>query len=872
MSDSVEKEEAVFRSADMSLVQLYIPTEVAREVIYKVGQLNTVQFRDLNSKVTAFQRSFVKELRKLDNVERQYRLFKKELDLRNISIKLYPYEFSIPQQSDIDELIENSQILEDRVLQLRDSVETLYSNQNYLKQFRYTISAVDKFFHIQGDVVTSEENALLLELEEGHQGNVHSSSSSSSSSFIAGTINTDKIGVLQQILWRTLRGNMYYHSEALEEDEIYDAKHNSFVAKSSFIIFAHGSLIHERIKKICESLDAQVFNVEASRELRKDQLAKVNIKLTDLSTILTESQNALTSELIAIGQDLYKWWETIAREKAVYTTMNSCDYDGSRKTLICEGWTPTDSIQDLNQTILNDDQEAARGQSIPTIINVLTTNKVPPTCNRTNKFTYAFQAICDAYGVPRYKEINPGLPTIITFPFMFAIMFGDMGHGLIVLLAALAMVLNEKKLNAMKKDEIFDMAYSGRYILLLMGIFSMYTGFIYNDVFSRSMSFFSSGWKWPQHFKVGETIVAKSVGTYIFGLDSAWHGAENALLFSNSYKMKLSILMGFIHMTYSYFFALGNFIFFDSMIDIVGNFIPGLLFMQSIFGYLSLCIVYKWTVNWFEIQKQPPGLLNMLISMFLSPGQVDEQLFPGQSQVQVFLLLVALVCVPWLLLVKPLYLKRQLDKKSKNIASYSQLPNDEESGESNEETVHDDDEEEHEEHGFSDIMIHQVIHTIEFCLNCVSHTASYLRLWALSLAHAQLSTVLWSMTISKAFGLTGITGVIAVVFLFAMWFALSICILVVMEGTSAMLHSLRLHWVEMDNKRQSSVLGGARGDSSREVALNPYSTFYSQNREKPVKLQSLQTLQTLSSVPATLSSRARLWSNTLYLDPLASSL
>lgn len=788
----------------MSLVQLYIPTEIGRDVVSALGDLGNVAFRDLNSKVNAFQRSFVKEIRRIDNAERQVRLFNKQLDLRNIIASPPPDSVSVaPTSSDIDDLLAKLNTLEERVTQLTESEEDLLKRQMELKELRYVIQGAAKVFsktesvQIEGGSANGHDESSAPLLADDAEADVEEYAGAVRPSallnvnFVSGVIAREKISVLERILWRALRGNLLLRQVDIDEP-IYDPKHGKTVSKSVFVVFTHGATLVSKVKRIAEALDADLYSVDEDSSLRNEQLDDVNVRLQDIESVVKNTQLTLTSELTFISAKLNAWAVILAKEKAIYSALNLFIYDPRRKCLIAEGWVPTDDISSV-QSCLNTITESA-GVDVPSILNELKTNKTPPTFHRVNKFTAAPQAIVDVYAVATYREVNPGLPTIVTFPFMFAIMFGDLGHGAILSLAALALVLNEKKIGKMKRDEIFDMAYSGRYILLFMGIFSMYTGLLYNDVFSRSLTLFKSGWAWPSHWEEGDSIIAHQVGVYSFGLDSAWHGTENNLLFTNSYKMKLSILMGFIHMTYSYMFSLVNAIHFKRPIDIWGNFVPGFLFMQSIFGYLSICIVYKWTVDWIAIGETAPGLLNMLISMFLAPGTVEEPLYPGQATVQVMLLLIAFVCIPWLLLLKPLYLRKKLQEKAAH--EYELVG---ENGHAHAEEADDDEEEGHGEN-FGDIMIHQVIHTIEFCLNCVSHTASYLRLWALSLAHAQLSTVLWSMTIAGSFGTTGVLGVIATVFLFGMWFVLTVCILVIMEGTSAMLHSLRLHWVESMSK------------------------------------------------------------------------
>merc|ERR1712130_396073 len=94
-----------------------------------------------------------------------------------------------------------------------------------------------------------------------------------------------------------------------------------------------------------------------------------------------------------------------------------------------------------------------------------------------------------------YREVNPSVYTIASFPFLFAVMFGDAGHGLIMLAAALWMIIKEKSLES-KRDisEIFNIFFGGRYIIFLMSVFSIYTGLIYNDIFSKSVNLFGSHW------------------------------------------------------------------------------------------------------------------------------------------------------------------------------------------------------------------------------------------------------------------------------------------------------------------------------------------------------------------------------------------
>lgn len=117
--------------------------------------------------------------------------------------------------------------------------------------------------------------------------------------------------------------------------------------------------------------------------------------------------------------------------------------------------------------------------------------------------------------------------------------------------------------------KIWNIFFGGRYIIFLMGLFSVYTGFIYNDIFSKSMNVFGSNWQINMNKSEVLSITneymlnpadPKQYITYPYpiGMDPVWQLAKNKIIFQNSYKMKISIIFGIIHMLFGVVMSLLN--------------------------------------------------------------------------------------------------------------------------------------------------------------------------------------------------------------------------------------------------------------------------------------------------------------------------
>lgn len=193
--------------------------------------------------------------------------------------------------------------------------------------------------------------------------------------------------------------------------------------KTVFAAFFQGEELKNRIKKVCTGYHASLYPCPSAAEERDEMLKGVLTRLEDLNMVLNQTQDHRQRVLHNVAKELPRWSIMVKKMKAIYHTMNFFNMDVTKKCLIGECWVPVLDLPKVQKALA--DGSAAVGSAIPSFLNVIETLENPPTFNRTNKFTRGFQNLIDAYGIASYREVNPALYTIITFPFLFGIMFGE---------------------------------------------------------------------------------------------------------------------------------------------------------------------------------------------------------------------------------------------------------------------------------------------------------------------------------------------------------------------------------------------------------------------------------------------------------------
>ncbi|WOG86955.1 hypothetical protein DCAR_0206174 [Daucus carota subsp. sativus] len=786
----------LMRSEKMTFVQLIIPVESAHRAVTYLGELGLLQFRDLNADKSPFQRTFVNQVKRCAEMSRKLRFFKDQIHKASLGS---PIQAGMQPDIELEELEIQLAEHEHELNEMNSNSEKLQHTFNELVEFKMVLEkAGDFLLSSKGHPVDEDreleehaysnndysDSASLLELET----QPGPSSSQSGLRFISGIISKSKVLRFERILFRATRGNMLFN-QSTADDPIMDPLSTEMVEKTVFVVFFSGEQAKTKILKICEAFGANCYPVPEDITKQRQITREVLSRLSELETTLDAGIRHRNKALTSISFHLTKWLKMVKREKAVFDTLNMLNFDVTKKCLVGEGWCPIFAKAQIQEALRRATFDSSSQVGI--IFHAMDALEAPPTYFRTNSFTNAYQEIVDAYGVARYQEANPAVYTVITFPFLFAVMFGDWGHGICLLLGALFLIARENKFSSQKLGSFMEMLFGGRYVLLLMSLFSIYCGLIYNEFFSVPYHIFGGS---AYRCRDDSCSNAYTVGLikfrdpYPFGVDPSWRGSRSELPFLNSLKMKMSILLGVAQMNLGIMLSYFDARFFGNSLDIKYQFVPQIIFLNSLFGYLSLLILIKWCTG------SQADLYHVMIYMFLSPFDDlgDNQLFWGQGVVQVMLLLAALVAVPWMLFPKPFILKKlhseRFQGRTYGVLRTSEVDLDSEPDSARQHI---------EEFNFSEIFVHQMIHSIEFVLGAVSNTASYLRLWALSLAHSELSTVFYEKVLLLAWGYDNI--LIRLVGLAVFAFATAF-ILLMMETLSAFLHALRLHWVEFQNK------------------------------------------------------------------------
>ncbi|CAF0895182.1 unnamed protein product, partial [Didymodactylos carnosus] len=325
----------IFRSEEMTLCQLFLQPEAAYSCISELGELGIVQFRDLNPNVNAFQRKFVNEVRRCEEMGRKLRFL--ETEIKKDSLPIYDPEDNpeAPKPREMIDLEATFEKLDHELKEINTNADALKRNFSELTELKHNLSMTQLFFN---DARPSDQDIMPTREME-----IVTSGQPLKLGFITGVIPRERMLAFERMLWRVCRGNVFLKQAEIPE-QVEDPITNEKVYKTVFVIFFQGEQLKNRVQKICEGFRANIYPCPENPQERRELAMGVMTRLEDLSVVLHQTQEHRQRVLAATSRNLRTWQIKVRKIKAIYHTMNMFNNDVARKCLIAECWAPVTEL------------------------------------------------------------------------------------------------------------------------------------------------------------------------------------------------------------------------------------------------------------------------------------------------------------------------------------------------------------------------------------------------------------------------------------------------------------------------------------------------------------------------------------------------
>ena len=237
--------------------------------------------------------------------------------------------------------------------------------------------------------------------------------------------------------------------------------------------------------------------------------------------------------------------------------------------------------------------------------------------------------ITETYGIPKYKELNPSLFGCVTFPFLFGVMFGDICHGGLLFLFGLILChFSDDIFASINARHPLNGVMAIRYMLLLMGFFAFFCGLMYNDFASIPLFFKTSCYDLERN-EEGLVLRPQSPQqldgcVHTIGIDPVWYLSNQEITYMNSLKMKLSVIIGVAHMSMGVVVKGINAFYYLNWVDFLLEFLPQIVLLLGLFGYMDILIMAKWLTDWQGKENRSPSIISSMINVFLGGGLIPD--------------------------------------------------------------------------------------------------------------------------------------------------------------------------------------------------------------------------------------------------------